>query len=86
MNGKVRKEKNILTRLAAGEVILVTGATSHAGEAGYATAGMWTRSQQPSTQTWCTSWDRVRPGPGPMSHRHSHLVYEDKLPKDAILG
>merc|ERR1712172_224337 len=43
MNGKVRKEKNILTRLAAGEVILGDGSYIFTLERrGYATAGMWT--------------------------------------------
>lgn len=43
MNGKVRKEKNILSRLAAGEVILGDGSYIFTLERrGYATAGMWT--------------------------------------------
>lgn len=83
MNGKVRKEKNILTRLAAGEVILGDGSYIFTLERrGYATAGMWTpesAAEHPDA-VHQLGIEFARAG-ADVTQTFSFWCHEDKLPK-----
>jgi len=83
MNGKVRKEKNVLTRLAAGEVILGDGSYIFTLERrGYAKAGMWTpesAAEHPDA-VHQLGIEFARAG-ADVTQTFSFWCHEDKLPK-----